>query len=253
MPFGDRVYIGTSGWHYAHWKGPFYPEGSLPGGYLAFYVERFRTVEINNSFYKLPSLETMEAWRDAVPEHFVFAVKASRFITHMKKLKDPEQPLRNFYERVAGLGTKCGPILFQLPPRWRFNPERLEYFLGCLSDRFRHAFEFRDPSWYDPRAIDLLERYGTAFCIYDLAGHTSPILTTAPFVYVRLHGPGGAYQGSYPEEILAEWAMRFERWSNEQREVYCYFDNDQAGYAALNALQLQEMMRLQPASAGPPG
>lgn len=253
LPVQESIHIGTSGWHYAHWKGPFYPEGSRPQDFLAYYVEHFSTVEINNSFYKLPSLDTMEAWRDAVPEHFRFAVKANRFITHMKKLKDPEQPLHNFYERVAGLGARCGPILFQLPPRWRFNLKRFEYFLGSLSTEYLHAFEFRDVTWYDPRALDLLERHGAAFCIYDLAGHTSPIYTTAPFVYVRLHGPGDAYQGSYSDESLAEWAVRFKAWSDEKRDVYCYFDNDQAGYAVANALQLQEMVREQSAATMRPG
>jgi uncharacterized protein YecE (DUF72 family) len=224
-----------------------------PQDYLAFYVERFQTVELNNSFYKLPSLETMEAWRDAVPENFLFAVKANRFITHMKKLKDPEQPLHNLYERVAGLGPKCGPILFQLPPRWHFNLERLQHFLGCLSDQYRYAFEFRHPSWYDRRALELLEQHGAAFCIYDLAGHASPVLTTAPFVYVRLHGPGDAYQGLYTEEVLAEWAARLVEWSDQGRDVYCYFDNDQAGYAVTNALQLQKMVSDWSASAQSPG
>lgn len=236
------IFIGTSGWHYQHWKGPFYPEGMQPRDFLSFYAEHFRTVEINNSFYKLPSLETMEAWRDTVPEDFVFAVKANRFITHMKKLRDPEQPLRNLYDRIKGLGEKRGPILFQLPPRWHFNPERLAHFLSCLAPDYRYAFEFRDPSWYDPRALELLERHGAAFCIYDLAGHESPIQVTAPFVYLRLHGPGEAYQGLYTEEALQKWAHSIRGWTEQGLDVYCYFDNDQAGYAALNAGQFQAMV-----------
>ncbi|HET6567886.1 MAG TPA: DUF72 domain-containing protein [Rhodothermales bacterium] len=236
------IFIGTSGWHYQHWKGPFYPEGMQPRDFLSFYAEHFRTVEINNSFYKLPSLETMEAWRDTVPEDFVFAVKANRFITHMKKLRDPEQPLRNLYDRIKGLGEKRGPILFQLPPRWHFNPERLAHFLSCLAPDYRYAFEFRDPSWYDPRALELLERHGAAFCIYDLAGHESPIQVTAPFVYLRLHGPGETYQGLYTEEALQKWAHSIRGWTEQGLDVYCYFDNDQAGYAALNAGQFQAMV-----------
>jgi hypothetical protein len=172
------IHIGTSGWHYGHWRGPFYPEELGTEGFLAFYAERFHTVEINNSFYQLPSESTLGKWRDAVPQGFVFAVKGSRFITHMKKLKDPARSLAPFLARVAGLGEKLGPILFQLPPRWRFNPARLAGFLAALPGAYRYTLELRDQSWINDEALDLLARHRAAFCIYDLAGYLSPLEVT---------------------------------------------------------------------------
>jgi len=209
---------------------------------LGYYAERFRSVEINNSFYHLPEKATLRHWRDTVPADFVFTAKASRYITHMKKLKDPEDSIDRFFNRVTSLGDKLGPILFQLPPRWRFNRERLEAFLGALSTDFRYAFEFRDHSWLNAETYELLSRYNAAFCIYDFDGFLSPRETTADFVYIRLHGPDGAYQGSYDTSTLSGWAGALSAWSSQGRDVHCYFDNDQAGYAARNALQLQSML-----------
>jgi len=209
---------------------------------LSYYVERFRTVEINNSFYHLPSEKSFESWRDTAGKDFVFAVKASRYITHMKKLKDPGEPVARFVERVRTLGGSLGPILFQLPPKWQSNPARLREFLSQLPDNFRYAFEFRDTSWFTEEISRLLEHAGAAFCIYELEGILSPIEVTADFVYIRLHGPKGAYQGSYEASILADWAGTISSWAAQGREVFCYFDNDQHGYAAQNALQLQDML-----------
>jgi uncharacterized protein YecE (DUF72 family) len=236
--FPGALHVGTSGWHYAHWKGPFYPEGMPPAQFLPYYAAHLRSAEVNNSFYRLPEARTFAAWRDAVPEGFVFAVKGSRYITHIKKLKDPQEPLARLYGRVEALGGKLGPILFQLPPRWRFDAGRLEGFLGALSGAHRHAFEFRDPSWFDPRAFGALARHGAAFCIYDLAGLTSPPVVTAGFVYVRLHGPGAAYQGRYTPEALRACADALAAWRREGRDAYCYFDNDEAGHAVHNAMEL---------------
>jgi uncharacterized protein YecE (DUF72 family) len=237
------IHIGTSGWHYGHWRGPFYPEELGAEGFLAYYAERFHTVEINNSFYQLPSESTLGKWRDAVPQGFVFAVKGSRFITHMKKLKDPASSLAPFLERVAVLGEKLGPILFQLPPRWRFNGTRLADFLAALPGAYRYTLELRDQSWINDDALNLLARHGAAFCIYELAGYLSPLEVTADFVYIRLHGPGGPYQGQYDHETLAGWAGAMAAWSREGREVFCYFDNDEAGYAAQDALRLLDLLR----------
>jgi uncharacterized protein YecE (DUF72 family) len=236
------IHIGTSGWHYGHWRGPFYPDELGAEGFLAYYAERFHTVEINNSFYQLPSESTLGKWRDAVPQGFLFAVKGSRFITHMKKLKDPARSLAPFLERVAVLGEKLGPILFQLPPRWRFNAARLAGFLSALPGAYRYTLELRDQSWINDDALDLLARHGAAFCIYELAGYLSPLEVTADFVYIRLHGPGGPYQGQYDDATLAAWAGAISAWSREGREVFCYFDNDEAGYAAQDALRLQDML-----------
>lgn len=236
------THIGTSGWHYDHWKGPFYPEDLPNTGFLENYTQHFSTAEVDNSFYRLPNEKTRDAWRKNVPEDFVFAVKASRYLTHMKKLKDPGEPLDRLLRRVSALEDKLGPILFQLPPNWKVNAERLEGFLGSLPEDYRYAFEFRDVSWFDDEIYALLTEYGAAFCIYDLNGRTSPKEVTADFVYVRLYGPEGPYRGRYGAEALSGWAGACSRWTKEGKEIYCYFDNDEAGYAPQDALRLQQMM-----------
>ena len=205
-------------------------------------MQHFDTVELNNSFYRLPLVGALESWRDAVPPNFVFAVKASRFITHNKKLKDPDGALENFIPRIALLGSKLGPILFQLPPNWQVNVERLQDFLTALPKQHRYAFEFRELSWMKPEVLEVLKGFNAAFCIYELAGYRSPLNVTADFIYVRLHGPeANKYQGSYNEDRLRSWARQIEVWARTQKAIYVYFDNDQAGYAAQNALTLKNM------------
>jgi uncharacterized protein YecE (DUF72 family) len=243
MNASDDLFIGTSGWSYDHWSGPFYPQDLAPAHRLDYYARHLASAEINNSFYNLPSEKTLAAWCDTVPEGFIFAAKASRYITHMKKLKDPERGVPRFLERIGLLGERLGPVLFQLPPHWRFNPERLEGFLAALDGRFRYAFELRDPSWLSDRAYELLRRYRAAYCIYELDGFLSPRETTTDFVYIRLHGPDGAYQGCYDTQTLAGWAGAISAWRAQGLRVYCYFDNDEAGYAVRNALELQGMLR----------
>lgn len=239
----SEIRIGTSGWHYAHWRGTFYPEHLPTSRWLAYYLQHFDTVEINNSFYRLPSESTLASWRDAVPEGFRFAAKASRYLTHMKKLTDPESALHTFLPRIEVLGSRLGPILFQLPPRWRCNPERLGAFLAILPRAHRYAFEFRDPSWHVPAIYDLLRRQGVAYCVYDLAGFQSPFVVTTDFAYVRLHGPGpSAYRGSYRTEQLMAWAHRIQAWQSELDAVYVYFDNDERAYAVHNALGLKSLL-----------
>jgi uncharacterized protein YecE (DUF72 family) len=235
--------IGTSGYHYKHWVGPFYPAKTVPSKMLDYYIRHFDTLELNNSFYRLPTIQAFECWRDATPKNFVFAVKASRFITHNKKLKDPENALDNILPRAEHLRKKLGPVLFQLPPKWKLNLERLEKLLEILPREHRYAFEFRELSWMTPEVNRLLERFNAAFCIYELAGYHSPCDITADFIYVRLHGPGaGKYQGSYDDRRLRAWAKRIEDWGKKLKAIYIYFDNDQAGYAAENALRLREMV-----------
>ncbi len=242
MKKSSQIHIGTSGWHYAHWRGPYYPMDLADREMLSYYANSFRTAEINNTFYQLPEKQTFISWRDAVPEDFLFTVKANRYITHMKKLKDPQQPLERFFERVSCLGDKLGPILFQLPPRWKCNVERLRAFLDLLGKGCRAAFEFRDPNWFNDDVYQALEKAGAAFCIYDLAGNPSPKIVTAPFVYVRLHGPDSPYRGCYSDQSLAGWAEAFAAWVGQGREIFCFFDNDEAGYAVRNALRLQGMV-----------
>jgi len=224
MRVRKRAHIGTSGWHYKHWKGSFYPEGMNEQHFLGFYAGRFHTVEINSSFYRLPSIESLKSWKDSVPGHFLFAAKASRYITHMKKLKDPEKPVSKFLKRMEVLGDKLGPILFQLPPRWNINVERLDAFLQALPSGFRYAFEFRDPSWFHEHVFGLLARNEAAFCIYDLDCRQSPKEVTAPFVYIRLHGAGEPYKGKYDKSTLWEWARTIGAWAGEKKDVYFYFD-----------------------------
>lgn len=232
------VYVGTSGWSYDHWKGRFYPKTVSTEELLACYARSFSTVEINNSFYRLPTREALETWASRVPADFVFSVKASRYITHMKKLRDPASSAARFLGRVKHLGDRLGPILFQLPPRWRFNEARLAAFLEALPAGRRYAFELRDPSWLNESAYRLLKSHNAACCIYELAGFQSPERLTADFVYVRLHGPGAAYEGSYDSATLDRWAEKIRTWSRAGLAVYCYFDNDERAYAPRNALEL---------------
>jgi len=236
------IRIGTSGWHYKHWVGTFYPPRTPGSKMLAYYCERFDTVELNNSFYHLPKKSSLESWRDSTPPGFCFAAKGSRFLTHMKKLKDPEQGLNRFLDAIEVLQQKLGPILFQLPPNWELDVERLANFLGFLPGEHRYAFEFRNASWSVPEIYDLLRQRNAANCIFHLAGTHSPIEVTADFAYVRLHGPGGKYQGSYSDQALVEWALRIRKWRQELKTIYVYFDNDEAGYAAQNALRLKDLI-----------
>jgi uncharacterized protein YecE (DUF72 family) len=241
MGGSGRLCIATSGWHYGHWIGPFYPEGTRKNRLFEHYLTRFDTVEINNSFYRLPEEKTFAHWRDETPAGFVFALKASRLITHVKRLKDPHEPLRNFLERASVLGKKLGPVLFQLPPRWGRNMERLEAFLKALPAGRAFAFEFRDPDWFHPDVYALLREHNAAFCLYDFDLMQSPREVTADFVYIRLHGPAGKYRGQYSEEALEDWAGFLKLWQKKLKALYCYFDNDEAGYAALDALRLKAL------------
>jgi uncharacterized protein YecE (DUF72 family) len=237
-----RIFVGTSGWHYRHWIGTFYPPETKLHEQFNIYKQTFSTVEINNSFYRLPSPETFESWRKESPDNFLFVVKASRYITHQKKLKDPEDTTKRFFENVRYLKEKLGPILFQLPPTWKKNAERLEDFLRVLPEKFQYVFEFRNSTWYDEDIFSLLKKYNCAFCIYEIGGHMAPAKVTADFVYVRLHGPGNKYQGSYSQEQLAQWAKQCRDWQQQGIDVFVFFDNDEQGYAAFNAQTLQEIM-----------
>lgn len=237
-----KIHIGTSGWHYPHWKGNFYPEKMPPRDYLNHYLSVFKTVEINNSFYKLPSVETFTSWRMAVPPDFLFAVKASRYITHMKKLKDPEQSLTKFMHQVGFLEEKLGPILFQLPPNWHPNLPRLQHFLDSLPTGYLYTLEFRNSHWLEGNVLDLLRKHQVALCLDDLGSDSSLLTPTTDFVYVRLHGPDEKYASSYSEEVLRQWAQQAMAWSLQGKDVYIYFDNDLHGYAAYNAQTLQKLV-----------
>ncbi len=237
-----KVHIGTSGWNYKHWLGPFYPEKMRVADMLRFYAEHFDTVEINATHYHLPSFKTLDSWRETVTDDFVFAVKASRYITHMKKLKAPRTSTKKFFVRVKRLEEKLGPILFQLPPRWHVNVERLERFLSALPTEYSYTFEFRDQSWNTKEVYDLLGKHKVALCFYHQTGYDSPMEITADFVYIRLHGTESKYGGSYPSTVLKEWAQRINRWRKDSKTVYFYFNNDPEGHAVKNAKTLQELV-----------
>lgn len=237
------VRIGTSGWSYDHWMGRFYPEKLKSGDLLPWYAERFDAVEINGSFYRLPTRDIFAAWRNATPRDFRFAVKASRFVTHMKKLKEPEQIMDRSLTAFTGLGDKLGPILFQLPPSWRINIDRLESLLAARPKELRYVFEFRHDSWFADEVYTALRRHGAGFCIHELAGRLSPLMATSDVVYVRLHGPQQtAYTGSYRADTLRKWAERIEAWRSSGHDVWFFFDNDQNAHAPKNALKLKEFL-----------
>ncbi len=207
---------------------------------LGWYSQHFDTVELNNTFYKLPALEAVRVWRESTPPNFLFSLKGSRFLTHMKKLTDTTLGIERFFERAWGLEDKLGPVVFQLPPHWTVNPERLEGFLEALPRPQRYAFEFRNETWNTREIFDLLRRFEAAYCIFDLAGFQSPLEITAGFTYIRLHGPGGAYQGSYDDRALLRWARQIRQW--KLPETFLYFDNDQAGYAVRDAQRLRAQL-----------
>ena len=238
-----RHWVGTSGWSYANWRGAFYPRGLKQGLWLAHYAERLRSVELNASFYRLPSPAFVAGWVERTPADFLFAVKAWQLITHRKHLRDCAQHLTDFYDRLDGLGPKFGPALFQLPPRFGVDPPRLEAFLEGLPAGRRHAFEFRDPSWHCEAVYDLLRQHGAAFCPFELAEQRTPRIVTADFVYVRLHGREGRYRGRYSPQALSGWARWLRKQMAEGRDAFVYFDNtDDATHALDNAQQLDRML-----------
>lgn len=234
--------VGCSGWQYKHWRGEFYPGDLAASRWFEHYASLFDTVEINNTFYRLPEEQTFAAWAARAPKRFLFAIKASRFLTHMKKLKDPQEPLNRLFSRMRPLGRHLGPVLYQLPPGWKLDLERLEQFLQLLPRRARHAIEFREPSWYRDDTLELLARLGVALVLHDMRGSATARERVGPFVYVRFHGAAGTYSGSYSDRRLADWAD----WLHGQRasgaDVYAYFNNDVGGHAPRNAVTLRRFL-----------
>lgn len=236
-----RFFCGACGWNYWHWRGVFYPEELRSWDWLGYYAQFFDTVEINASFYRLPERKTFERWRKATPEGFVFAVKASRYLTHVKKLLDPEEPLQRLLESSEGLGEKRGPLLFQFPPTWEIDLDRLEAFLKILPPGLRTVFEFRNNTWHTEELWDLLSRYGAAYCMMDSPGLPLHVRRTADFAYLRMHSGGEGTRGNYTDEALAVWADRI-RQMLQDGDFYVYFNNDIHGYAVQNALTLRRMV-----------
>lgn len=231
--------IGTSGYQYDHWRGPFYPDDLPKSRWFEHYAGRFDTVEVNNTFYHLPGADTFERWRAAAPAGFCYALKYSRYGTHMKRLKDPEAHLGRFLEAARGLGPALGPILVQLPPRWRADPERLAAFLDAAPGDCRWTVEVRDERWLCDEVFAVLESHGAALCIHDmLPDH--PRRLTADWVYLRFHGDH--YQGSYSSAFLAARAEEIRADLAAGRDVYAYFNNDEAGHAVRNASELKALL-----------
>jgi len=242
MLAGFQVHVGTSGWHYKHWLGDFYPAKFAPAKMLPWYSREFHTVEINNSFYRLPEEKTFQQWKDMAPPGFLFAVKASRFITHIKRLKNVADAIDLFFSRAKPLGPALGPVLFQLPPRWKANIERLIEFLSILPKQHKYAVEFRDESWCTPRVYDLLRRHNVALCIHDWREMPWPKELTADLTYIRFHGSGSCYGGNYPDERLRTWAELIRSWRPRIDHAFIYFNNDIGGHAIRNARTLRTML-----------
>jgi len=228
------THIGTSGWQYRHWKGVFYPDGLKIQDWLTHYARRFDCVEVNSSFYAMPTAKTITGWCGCVPSGFVFAVKAPRRMTHFKKLKNCEAELDDFFGRVRKFGNRLGPVLFQLPSRWRCNLRRLEGFLDSLPPGHRLVFEFRDTSWHNDEVYELLRCRAIAICIFDGGGFTAPLMDHGDLVYLRLHGPGTTYSSNYRAPGLRNWVDRARAWNRRSKEVFLFFDNDERGYAVKN-------------------
>jgi uncharacterized protein YecE (DUF72 family) len=237
------IRIGTSGWSYDSWRGALYPPKLPKKDWLRFYGTQFSTAEINTSFYRAPTLEAVRAWRQQTPARFVFGWKASKFITHWKRLSEKcENSIALMMTRLRPLGPKAGIVLFQLPPGFGKNAERLQSFLKLLPRRYRYAFEFRHNSWYEDDVLDILRKRNVALCISDHADAPAPWLATAQHVYVRGYGPSGRYHGSYPEPTLRRWADAISAWQAEGRDTFVYFDNDQKAAAPRDAARLVKMI-----------
>lgn len=230
-----RYYIGTSGWHYDDWKGRFYPEKLPKTKWLEFYAQHYTTLELNNTFYRLPTENAFLNWYNASPQGFSFAVKVSRYITHIKRLKDCEEALANFMSRSALLKEKLGPLLYQLPPGLHRDDTLLSDFLSKLPRELRHVIEFRHASWLVKEVYDMLRQHKVGFCVFDMPKPACPLLATADFAYIRFHGKESLYSSCYTDEELAGWAGRIAELAQNLDSVYIYFNNDIGGYALKNA------------------
>jgi uncharacterized protein YecE (DUF72 family) len=248
-----RLFVGCSGWEYKHWRRVFYPTDVARRRWLAYYASQFDTVEINSSFYRLPSVSSLRSWDDETPKPFLFALKASRYLTHFKRLMDPGEPLQRLFERARTLGSKLGPVLYQLPPGWSVNIDRLATFLRALprelpvargrSVRLRHVIEFRDKSWYADEVLELLAGHGVALCLHDMPGSESGKRLVGPFVYLRFHGADARYSGGYGSRRLRRWADWLAEARHSGRDLHVFFNNDVGGHAPRDALTLRRLLR----------
>ena len=244
---GGHIHIGTSGWSYAKWKGLFYPQKLPSSKWLDYYVNYFSSTEINGSFYRLPSIETVEKWTAQVPDDFVFCPKMSRFLTHMKKLRGPEEPLERFFSVFEPMKAKLGPVLIQLPAMLKFNYDVTEHFYRLLKFKYspyQFVMEVRHPTWLSEQSLTLMTAFDVGLVISQSANvfpYTEMI--TAKNIYVRFHGPAELYASGYSDEMLKYFAGRFRQWLAEGHEVWAYFNNDIHGYAPVDATRLQQMVK----------
>jgi uncharacterized protein YecE (DUF72 family) len=237
-----RLWIGTSGWHYKHWFKTFYPPGMPAIEHLPYYARFFDTVELNGVFYRLPTPEMVKGWHQRSPKDFIFAYKASRYITHLKRLLSPQSALKLMFRRADLLKEKLGPILYQLPPSFDIDAARLKSFLKALPKGYEHVMEFRHPSWFTEEVYEVLRGHQISLCFYDMKGVPSPKIFTAPPVYIRMHGSEIKYGGSYKTDVLKEWAGSVRSWLKEKHPVYAYFNNDIGGHAIANAKTLKGLL-----------
>ena len=237
-----RCFVGTSGWYYRHWFGPFYPKHLAKDELLPYFARSLDTVELNNTFYHLPKESVVRGWHDKVPRNFVFAVKASRFITHIKRLTNLGDSLKVFLKRAYLLKEKLGPILYQLPPSMKKDSRRLARFLRRLPKSKRHVVEFRHQSWLHEETFELLSRLKVAHCIVSMPDFPMHLRATADFVYIRMHGGRSLYRSNYPQAELKTWAGRVKKFLRDGLDVYVYFNNDAYGYAVENAMSLRKML-----------
>jgi uncharacterized protein YecE (DUF72 family) len=241
----SKILIGTSGWVYDGWRGDFFPQPIAKKDWLRYYATVFPTTEINASFYRTPSIEAVRAWRDQTPRGFRFTWKASKFITHWKRLSEKsENSIALMETRLEVLAPKVGAVLFQLPPHFQKNRDRLAAFLRMLPKRYRYAFEFRHTSWYADDVFDVLHRHKVALCFSDHHDAPSPWEKTARFVYIRGHGPQGRYAGRYSRKTLQRWAEAIATWQRQKIDVLVYFDNDQKVGAPKDATRLMRLLEL---------
>ncbi|MEW5934718.1 MAG: DUF72 domain-containing protein [Bacillota bacterium] len=239
------LYVGTSGYNYSHWRGRFYPEGLPTRQWLSHYAGTFPTVELNVTFYRLPRRSTFAGWYEQTPPNFVFAIKGSRLITHLKRLAEVEDETSRFFAHAAALKEKLAVVLWQFPPSFRLDLAKLGAFcnlLKAVAGHTRHAFEFRHQSWFAPELYEFLRRLNHALCVADAPRWPSCLEATADFVYVRFHGSHRLYSSCYSTQELEAWAERIARWRAEGRDVFAYFNNDAQGFALQNARELAALL-----------
>lgn len=241
----SSIFIGTSGWSYKHWKDKFYPEGLKQTSWLDYYTQHFNITELNASFYHLPKKQTTEMWNEKVPDDFKFCPKMSRYVTHLKRLNEPEEGFKNFFDVFAPLAKKLGPVLIQLPPSLKFEPDKTEHLYKLCKQQysdFLFALEVRHDTWMSDESFALMKQYNIAFVIsQSAAGFPYTEKVTAQHVYVRFHGPGKLYASSYTDEQLLHYAHLFKQWKKQGHSVWAFFNNDVGGYAIDNAKKLIEL------------